>query len=218
MKLILKVKGTYGQKVFCIGFNKTGTTSLGEALSELGLSTAPQRPAENLIDAWAKRDFRKLIKFCKTAGNAFQDVPFSLPYTYVILDNYFPNSKFILTVRNDSEEWYNSYVNYHAKIWSKSAKVPTKEDLLDAIYIYKSRPWHTNRLLFTTPKELPYKKEVLIEFYENHNKSIIEYFRHKPGMLLKLNVAESGSYQKLAKFLNVKTNKTDFPWLNATEK
>lgn len=32
-----------------------------------------------------------------------QDVPFSLPYTYVVMDQYFPRSKFILTVRYGSE-------------------------------------------------------------------------------------------------------------------
>lgn len=205
------------QKVFSVGFNKTGTTSLGEALKELGYKVAPQRPAENLIDDWAKRDFKQIIKFCKTAGDAFQDVPFSLPYTYVILDHFFPNSKFILTVRNSSEEWYNSFVNYHAKIWSKSGKKPTKDDLVEATYIYKSRPWHTNRLLFISPESNPYKREALIGFYENHNKNVIEYFRHTQKKLLILNVAEKDSFQKLANFLNIKTNRSEFPWLNATE-
>ena len=29
-------KSDYGEKVFCIGFNKTGTTSLGRSLGQLG--------------------------------------------------------------------------------------------------------------------------------------------------------------------------------------
>jgi hypothetical protein len=52
-------------KVFCIGQNKTGTTSMGELLRSLGYKLAPQEPAEMMIDDWAKRDFSKIIKFCK---------------------------------------------------------------------------------------------------------------------------------------------------------
>jgi len=216
MKLRLISKKNRKFKVFCIGCNKTGTTSLGQALTELGFNAAPQRPAENLIDDWAKRDFNQLLKFCKTAGNAFQDVPYSLPYTYVILDHYFPKAKFILTIRNNSEEWYRSLVNFHTKLWSSSDNAPTKEDLINATHFYKARPWHTNRLLYSSPEESPYQKEDLVRFYENHNHSVIEYFRHKKDKLLVLNIAEDKSFQKLAEFLNIKTDKLEFPWLNAS--
>lgn len=87
------------QKVFCIGRNKTGTTSLKKALSEFGYLIGDQRAAERLIDAYAIRDFGPIMSYCETA-EAFQDVPFSWPYTYVVLDQAFPNSKFILTVRS----------------------------------------------------------------------------------------------------------------------
>jgi hypothetical protein len=55
------------QKIFCIGINKTGTTSMAKALSELGISIGRQGPAELLIQDWARRDFRRLIRFCYTA-------------------------------------------------------------------------------------------------------------------------------------------------------
>ncbi len=86
------------QKIFCIGRNKTGTTSLHAALIEMGIVVGRQRHAELMIGDWSKRDFRRLISFCRTA-QAFQDIPFSLPYTFQALDMAFPRSKFILTVR-----------------------------------------------------------------------------------------------------------------------
>ena len=92
------------QKIFCIGLNKTGTTSLEKAMIDLGYLIGDQRQAELLFDDWVKRDFSKLIEYCKTAV-FFQDSPFSYPYTYVAIDQAFPNSKFILTIRDDAEQW-----------------------------------------------------------------------------------------------------------------
>ena len=80
------------EKVFCIGCNKTGTTSLKQALSDLGYRMGPQRSGELLLKEYLARDFMSIVEFCTTA-DAFQDIPFSLPYTYLILDHYFKNAK-----------------------------------------------------------------------------------------------------------------------------
>ena len=50
-------------KVFCIGLNKTGTTSLELALQELGYRMGNQPTAELLIEPWARRDFGPIIEF-----------------------------------------------------------------------------------------------------------------------------------------------------------
>ena len=44
----------------------------------------------------------------------------------------------------------------------------------------------------------------------------MDYFRFRKDDLLVLNVADSNSYKKLTEFLNIKTDKTDFPWENKT--
>jgi hypothetical protein len=89
------------EKIFVIGRNKTGTTSLGHALYSMGFRIGHQPTAELLLEDWAKRNFRSIIDYCKTA-NAFQDVPFSLDYTYQALNHAFPGSKFILSVGSSS--------------------------------------------------------------------------------------------------------------------
>ncbi len=204
------------QKIFCIGFNKTGTVSTGFALLELGFILAPQRPAEKMFFDWVKRDFKNLIKFCKYAGQAFKDIPFSLPYTYIVLDQNFPNSKFILTIRDNAEKWYKSITTFHAKLWGRNERKATKEDLKNATYIYKGYPWYSMKKIYNIPDDDPYKKEILINHYLNHNRNIKDYFRNRPKDLLVLNVAKEGAYQELAKFLNVNTNKTIFPWKKKT--
>ena len=43
------------KKVFCVGANKTGTTSLELLFKQLGLQVAPQGPAEMLLEDWGRR-------------------------------------------------------------------------------------------------------------------------------------------------------------------
>ncbi|MCB1230178.1 MAG: hypothetical protein KDN19_07930, partial [Verrucomicrobiae bacterium] len=91
------------RKIFCIGLNKTGTTSLHDVFEQFGFSVGEIRRGERLIEQWAVRDFAPIIDFCHTA-EAFRDCPFSLPFTYAALDAAFPNAKFILSIRDSAEQ------------------------------------------------------------------------------------------------------------------
>lgn len=213
--LIKRVQAFGRPKIFGIGANKTGTTSLKYAMKELGFTVGTQRTSENLVDDWARRDFKRLIKYCRTA-QFFQDVPFSLNYTFVILDHTFQNSKFILTVRDSPDQWYDSVIRFQSKRYGKNGRIPTKEDLMEATYIYKGRPWHVNRLVNITPEDDPYNKEILIKRYVTHNEQVKQYFRHRPDDLLVLNVANENAYARLCEFLKVKQKRDTFPWKNRT--
>ena len=202
-------------KIFGIGANKTGTTSLNKAMKDLGFIVGNQRRGELLLEDWAQRDFSKIIKLCYTA-EFFQDVPFSLPYTFVALDQQFKNSKFILTERDSAEQWYNSITKFHGRKWGKDGQIPTKEDLVNADYIYKGRAWRANRLMFDTPENQPYQKDRLLSFYNNYNDNVKYYFRTRPDDLLVLNVGENGAYKKLCDFLKVESKRKEFPWKNKT--
>jgi|AntDeeMinimDraft_4_1070355.scaffolds.fasta_scaffold04838_2 hypothetical protein len=127
-------------KIFCIGRNKTGTQTLIDSIAELGFQQGNQRKAELLHKDWGKRDFKRIIEHCYTA-QSFKDIPFSLAYTYVVLDHHFPNSKFILTVRDSSEQWYNSMTKFQSKKGRSDGKTPTKEDLKNGVFQYKGWPW-----------------------------------------------------------------------------
>ncbi len=208
------LKSAGRQKIFCIGRNKTGTTSVAAALREAGIIVAQQEPAARLVQDWARRDFRRLIRFCRTA-QAFQDFPFSLPYTFQALDAHFPESKFILTVRDSPEQWYSSLTNSHAKLFGHG-RIPTHEDLADAEYIYKGRVLEVNQLVFQTPKDDLYNKDLLITHYNFHCKCVMDYFAHRPGDLLVVNVAKEGDYARFCEFIGIKCEKEQFPWENKT--
>lgn len=203
------------QKVFCVGLNKTGTTSLGAAMANLGYVVGNQHQAELLFDDWVKRDFSKLVKYFRTA-QFFQDVPMSYPYTYIAADQAFPGSKFILTVRDNPEQWYNSLINYHGKLFGNGNIPPTAEDLKQANYVYKGFPYDSLKKVLNVADEDLYNKEMLIDNYLLHNKIVQNYFMYRENDLLVLNVAEKGAYKKLCTFLDKKCTSTDFPWKNKT--
>ena len=202
------------QKIFCIGRNKTGTTSLKKAMRDLGYIVGNQKKAEKLIECYKTRNFKSIIEFCKTA-EFFQDVPFSWPFTFIAVDMAFPGSKFILTVRNDSEQWYNSLTKFHSKRFTHG-ELPTKDDLKNEIYCYKGWAWEVNQMIYDAPENNPYQKDILIQHYEVHNASVISYFKYRPQDFLLLNVAEENSYYKLCKFLDKKPLYTKMPWENKT--
>lgn len=203
------------QKVFCIGLNKTGTTSLKKEMQEQGFVVGNQKKAEKLFNMWLKKDYTSIINHCKTA-DFFQDIPFSHPEVYIILDKAFPNSKFILTVRDTPEEWYSSVVRFHTKLWGKNDNIPTADDLRKAKYIKKGFPYRIRHSLYKLPDNDMYNKEAMINHYNRHNSSVINYFDSRRESLLVINIKEQKSYNDFCNFLNLNKIKNSFPWENKT--
>ena len=106
-KLKWKIEVLGKPKIFCIGRNKTGTTSIKRAFQDLGYRVGKEETAFTFMHSYAKRDFRPIIRFCRTA-QVFEDIPFSLFYTYQAVDYAYPGSKFILTIRDSADQWVNS--------------------------------------------------------------------------------------------------------------
>lgn len=208
-----KAKGK--KKVFCIGRNKTGTTSLKRAFEDLSYPVGNQRKAEILTGKYYfEGKFQPIVDYCKSA-QVFQDVPFSYPETYKHLDKAYPGSKFILTVRDSPEQWYRSITRFHAKMFGKEGRVPTVEDLKNASYVWPGFMYNVVRVHGTQDDD-PYNKEIMIAHYERYNQEVMGYFKDRPNDLLVINVAEKGAYRKFVDFLGVDSSCNDFPWENKT--
>ena len=188
-------------KIFCIGRNKTGTTSLEIALKSFGFRMGNQAQGEMLLDDWARRDFRRIVTLCKTA-DAFQDVPFSMPWTFQALDLAFPGSRFILTVRDTPDDWYQSLIRFHTKIVGKG-RIPTADDLRDFNYRYKGFLWRSAQINYGVNEHTLYNKELYTGHYMWHNQMVMNYFVFRPEDLLVLNLKDSESMLKLCNFLQV---------------
>ena len=201
-----------GKKVFCVGWNKTGTTSLEAALRSLGYATGLQARGERLKADWARRDFSRIVALCRTA-DAFQDVPFSCDDTFRALDAHFPGSKFILTLRDNPEQWYESLVGFHSKIVGKG-RVPTAQDLKAFVYRYPGYLWESARLIYGADESSVYDRRLYISCYLNHNRQVTEYFKDRPQDLLVLNVGQADAMEKLCAFLGRDYRGERMPHLN----
>lgn len=99
------VKAQYNGKIFCIGFNKTGTTSLGKSLELLGYRNASfNRIVWNKY--YLKNRIDKVLKYT-AKFDSLDDLPWLKEEMIPILDKTFPNSKFIHLTR-DEESWKKS--------------------------------------------------------------------------------------------------------------
>lgn len=202
------------RKIFCVGCNKTGTTSIENVFNSLGLTIGNQRQAELLVFDWAKRDYRRLVNYCRSA-EAFQDMPFSMHGTFQVVDEAFPGSKFILTVRSNVDEWFESLVRFHSKIVGKG-RVPTADDLRQVNYRYPGFMLDVLKLNFGADESLLYNREAYAQFYEEHNENIKKHFKNRPDDLLVLNVAEPDAMERLLKFLGYPYTGQEMPHLNKT--
>ena len=189
----------YQPKIFCIGANKTGTTSLEMVFLNLGLTVGDQEPAEMLFHDWVKQDFRRIIKYCHTA-QAFQDLPFSLHGTFKVLDDAFPKSRFILTIRNNADQWYQSLLRFHSNMIGKN-RVPTIDDLREFNYRYPGFVLDVLKYSYGAEKSTLYHKETYQKYYEDHNSQVKKHFKGRPDDLLVLNVSEPDAMERLMKFL-----------------
>lgn len=203
------------RKIFCIGANKTGTTSMEFVFRSLGLAVGNQGQAEMLRHDWARQDYRRIIRYCQSA-EAFQDAPFSYEGTFRWMDEAFPRSKFILTVRNNADEWFESLVRFHSWLVGKG-RIPTADDLRQFNYCYRGFLWDSFKLRFGDDESRLYNREMYMQRYEEHNKEIKEYFKDRPDDLLVLNIAEPDAMQRLLVFLGYPYTGQKMPHLNASK-
>lgn len=203
------------RKVFCIGANKTGTTSVEAVFKSLDLKVGNQGTAELLIHDWAKRDYGRIIKYCRSA-DAFQDLPFSYPGTYEAVDKAFPGSRFLLTVRKTADEWFESLVRFHTAIVGKG-RIPTADDLRQFPYRYPGFLWDVARLRYGADEATLYDRALYTSCYEEHNREVREYFHARPEDLLELNVADDDAMERLVTFLGFPYAGQKMPHKNSSQ-
>jgi hypothetical protein len=171
-------------RVFGIGLHKTATTSLHKAFEILGLSSAHWKNAH-----WAKKIWTEMasLQGSRTLEQFYclSDLPF--PVLYEQLDVAYPNSKFILTVR-DEGDWIRSVRNH----WSDVNKF--------------KKQWDTDPFTHKIHRELYGQKgfnyEVFLQRYRKHNLEVAKYFEHRPDDFLLMDMDHDNKWEKLCPFLN----------------
>jgi hypothetical protein len=202
-------------KIFCIGAFKTGTTSLGAFLASLGFPVGSQPAGERLLRDWAAGNFGPIFALARTA-QAFQDMPFCCPGLFEHLDRAFPGARFILSVRDDAEQWYASLVRFHTRLVGKR-RLPTAQDLKEFPYRYKGWLFEALQLIAGIPETAPYDKARLIGVYEAHNAAAIRHFRGRPDALLVVNLADPAAAARIVRFVGLPYAGQALPHLNRSD-
>ena len=183
-------------------------------MGENGFRCGDQSKGELLINAYADESWREIIKFCDTA-EFFQDLPFSAPKMAEVLLKAFADAKYILTIRESAEIWYNSITEFHKIKFGKAGKLPTKSNLQKAPYRYKGFAWDANRALYDSPEKEPYQKDILIKAYEDHIHNVKQLFSGKQNLLI-IDISKPDAVLKLNHFLGIDSTLKTMPWLNKT--
>ena len=174
-------------KVFCIGFQKTGTTSLGEALEMLGFRVTGVFGTEDPdMSSYVVQHALKVAE----NYDAFQDFPWAVLYRE--LDVAFPESKFILTVRPEGE-WMASVTKHFG---------------------CRSKPMRTWIYGIGYPAG---NEGIYLERYDRHNREVVEYFKDRPGDLLVLKLTEGEGWRELCGFLGCSVPSDEFPSSNTSK-
>lgn len=213
-------------KIFGIGYNKTGTTTLEAIFRLYGFSLPVQAEQETrLTMSCFATNYTELSSFVNQY-DAFQDMPFSQGTTYVVADALFPNSKFILAER-ESEAWFRSMTSFHAKMFGVGeVRKLTEQDVLTKFnYLYPGYA-HANMARFLTTFDRKgsvtnwdklYDKDYYIEQYELRNAQIKKYFMAAPEKLLVLDMTAEKTTEKICRFLDIPERFIiDTPHMNKT--
>lgn len=176
-------------KIFGTGLQRTGTMSLTRALKRIGIETV-QFPKELYYD---------LNAGVLNEYDGFTDFP--IPLLYQQLDQAYPGSRFIHTIRKEqkwleSVEWlfttgtikFNTQNNQHAQEFHRQFYGTTQFDA-----------------------------DLFLARYRKHNQAVKDYFADRPDDFLVINFEAGDGFPEICNFLGLEIPEAAFPHVNKSE-
>jgi hypothetical protein len=175
-------------RVFGIGLNKTGTSSLHTALTILGLESLH----------WGGPPIRRKVEAALAAGDpllsgldptydAFSDI-LALSTNFALLDAQYPASRFVLTVR-PVDEWVDSRRRHVENNVRRKAAGEYTGTFLEVDEEAWRVEWH------------------------DHVRAVREYFADR-SEFLELDLATTAGWEPLCDLLDVAVPSEPYPWAN----
>lgn len=175
------------QKIFGIGLSRTGTRSLNSALQMLGFNTVHYPVDPDTFHELANGQYDlTLLKH----HDGITDITVA-PY-YAQLDKMYPNSKFILTVR-EKDGWLNSCENH----WRNSPFDEVTNDTERQVRLELRRFFRAS-----TYGCYDFVPERFSWVYDQHVNNVMEYFKDRPDQLLVIDVCAGEGFEKLVPYLD----------------
>lgn len=215
-------------KIICVGLNKTGTSSLTRSLKNIGLITwddANRRYSLNFSHfSFSNKNVGTTIDLIeKTEVDFFQDIPFSCPGISERIINIFPQSKYILTVREGVEKWVSSVKNFWEPYFKNDKFTPNAINWAKNYHYDRGQIPELSYLLpmFETWGLDKYEgtiDEKLAQVYINHNNSVRSVLKSNNCDWIEIDVSKKGEFKKLTDWLKIENQEEDFVWINKTKK
>jgi hypothetical protein len=180
-------------RIFGIGLNKTGTTSLAQALNHLGIKTrhgysgrqlrlelATGVPLTSTFSEYrAICDMHTILKDSLLSGRR--------RYLFEELDRLYPGSKFIFTSR-DLDTWLDSR----------------------ELHVLRNRANARYRGSFGRVRRRRWRR-----LWKDYHARVAAHFQDRPDDLLAMNIMKGDGWDQLCPFLNLPVPDVPFPRLNA---
>lgn len=185
---------TITRRVFCIGMNKTGTSTMNHCFKLLNLTPVASPTSyspevrKQIRHFYKHKDYNQMLDLAKNY-KAFEDRPWNMWTMYRHLHTRFPDSLFILTIR-DPESWWRS-----TERWI----TVTKPEVLARYQLH---------LRVHQPS-----KESMTDSYLRYNREVEAYFADT-GQLLLMDIEQGDGWEKLCGFLDVPIPEEAFPHAN----
>jgi hypothetical protein len=178
-------------KVFCIGFQKTGTSSMEKALQHLGYRVAGVFGVRTSFEELQRTYVETGLK-AAAASDAVQDMPF--PLMFRELDQAFPGSRFVLTMR-DSDSWFRSISSH-----------------------FNDTPSGLQQLTYGEDAPAPVGHEARYrQVYEAHNAAVLDYFKDRPADLLVMDLQRGDGWEQLCPFIDEAVPNVPFAHANSAK-
>ncbi|MBK5940356.1 sulfotransferase family protein [Halochromatium roseum] len=187
------------KKIFCVGLNKTGTSSLHEAFRILGLKSVHLKDDQGInIKDVIKNNYLTGENILKSLEeyDAFSDWAKGVHTVDIVkeFDKQYPGSKFILNTR-DLEGWLNSREKHVKRNQERKQKNPDE----DISWLDVDRNGWENQ-------------------YTKHYDEVNQYFEGRKDDILVFDVTKGDGWEKLCPFLNLPTPSVPFPKKNVAPK
>jgi hypothetical protein len=191
------------QKVFGLGLSKTGTTSLGGALNTLGIRTVHYPHDQRTFDDLRNGNYKLSIL---EEYQGIVDIPVA-PY-YAQLDRVYPNSNFILTVR-DRDSWLKS-AETHWRLMTETSGAMNPEKVQEREF--------TDFISACVYGTIKFNRDRFLYVYDTHLRNVCDYFKDRPEDFLIMDICSGDGWEKLCPFLGSPIPRVRFPhagrWMN----
>lgn len=188
-------------RIFGIGMHKTATTSLHTALQILGYESWHWSSAHvakaiwREMNGWGRSEtLERYYALC--------DLP--IPLLYRKLDEAYPGSKFILTLR-DERRWLEAVMRHFSVAYNRWRSG------------WDSDPF-TNRVHQILYGRKDFEPDVMLARYRKHNTDVLEYFKDRPRDLLVMEMDRGAGWGELCRFLGCAVPAIAFPFENESLK